>query len=91
MRKINGKEPSEVKAQVWRELAGFDPLANDSFDFDGTVAKIALVYGVDASVVEAELALSEVLPVFLECVEFVNGKVFEKLNKVAKKKENKQD
>ena len=88
MRKINGKVPSEVKAQVWRELAGFDPLANDTFDYEGTIAKISLVYGVDAAAVEAELALSDVLPVFLECVAFVNSKVFEKLNKVAKKKEN---
>lgn len=90
MRKINGKVPSEVKAQVWRELAGFDPLADNTFDCEGTIEKIALVYGLDATVVEAELALSEVLPVFLDCVAFVNSKVFEKLDKVAKKKENNQ-
>lgn len=87
MKKIGGKLPTSVKAGVWRELAGFDPLEKDTFHYDDTVKRIALVYGVDVETVEKELELSEVLPVFVDCVSFVNGQVIAKLNKVAKKKE----
>lgn len=86
MRKIKGVLPKAVKANVWRKLAGFDPLKDGVFHYDDTVEVIAEVYGISAEEVESELSLSEVLPTFLECVEFVNKQLFVKLSEVSKKK-----
>lgn len=90
MRKIAGKEPKNLKAKIWRELAGYDPLANDEFDFDGCVEKIALVYGVSADEVVEELDLAEVFPVFMDCIRFVNSLVLSKLDAAPKNGESVQ-
>lgn len=87
MRKIKGVLPKSVKANIWRKIVDFDPLKDNVFHYDDTVEVIAEVYGIGAEDVEAELELSEILPTFLECVEFVNKQVFMKLEGVSKKKQ----
>ena len=84
MRKICKKLPDKPKAKVWRELQGFNPLEDGKFDYGGTITKIAMVYGLTADEVEAELGLDEVLPVFLDCIEYVNSFVFAKLQAIPK-------
>ena len=79
MRKIKGKLPGKLKAKIWRELAGFDPLAGGKFNFDGTVERIAQVYNVKPEDVENELTVDELFPVFLDCVGYVNSQVLKKL------------
>ena len=88
---IKGKVPgTDIKAKVWRELSGYDPLEGDKFDFDGCVAKIALVYGVDPDDVVEELDLAAVFPTFLECIAHVNSLVLSRLDKMPKNVENGQ-
>lgn len=84
MRKICKKLPDKPKAKVWRELQGFNPLEDGKFNYNATIEKIALVYGLTVEEVEADLGLDEVLPVFLECVEYVNDFVFAKLQAIPK-------
>lgn len=85
---IAGKQPSDkIKAKVWRELAGYDPLAGDTFDFDGCIEKIALVYDVEPEKVTEELDISDVFPTFLECIKHVNGLVLSKLDTLPKNAE----
>ena len=79
--------PKTVKAKVYRELVGYDPLKDAVFDYDGIVEKIALVYGVEKQDIEDNFELSELLPEFLRCVRFVNGEVLKNLEDVPKKKE----
>lgn len=83
MREINSKVPHTVKMQAWRKLSGFNPFANDRLDLDGVVERIACVYDVDKSAVE-ELDVSELLPIYFECVNFVNSLVLSKLEKMPK-------
>lgn len=87
---IAGKKPGAVKAKVWRELAGYDPLENDAFDFDGCVEKIALVYDVTPDEVVDTLDVSEIFPTFLGCIEYVNGLVLSKLETMPKNVQNGQ-
>jgi hypothetical protein len=79
--------PKTIKARVWRELVGYDPLADGKFDYDGCVEKLALVYGVDKQVIEDEFDLDQLLPAFVRAVEFVNGQVLAGLEELPKKKE----
>lgn len=81
--------PKTVKARVWRELVGFDPLEDGVFNYDGTCEKIAAVYGCKKEDVEENFELAELLPEYLKCVEFVNGQVVKSLEEIPKKKEMK--
>lgn len=83
MTKIKGKIPTDVKAEAWIKLNGYDPFINDVFDLDGTLERIALVYGITKEDVAEDLNISDILPVYLECVKFVNSLVFSKLDKIA--------
>lgn len=85
---INGKKPGPVVAEAWRKLSGFDPFAGDKFDLDGTLERIALVYGLPVDEVAAGLQISDIIPCYLGCVRHVNGLVFSKLSEVSKKKQN---
>lgn len=90
MREICGKKPGSIKAVCWRKMAGFDPLSGDKFDFNGALERIALIYGLTTEQVEEDLELADVLPVYLDCVGFVNDCVFSRLNELSdhgKKKE----
>lgn len=80
--------PKTVKARVWRELVGYDPLADGVFDYDGCVEKLALVYDVDKQAIEDNFELSELLPAFVKAVEFVNSQVIAGLNELPKKKDS---
>ena len=84
IREINGIKPGKVKAKVWRELQGYDPLEGDKVDFEGCINKIAMVYGTDAAFIEDNLDIDDILPTFLECVHYVNGLVFSKLSVLPK-------
>lgn len=82
MRKIKGIVPKDVKAEAWRKISGFDPFNGERFDFDGVVERIAVVYGLSTDDIEAELSVSDILPVYMDCVKFVNDLVFSKLNQM---------
>ena len=82
--KIAGKTPTTVKAGAWRKLAGYDPLDNDRFDYDGTVERIAMVYGVTVEEVEDAVNIEDVLPLYLECVRYLDDKAFSKLGNLPK-------
>ena len=85
MVEIAGKKPGkDIKARVWRELAGYDPLEGDKFDYTGCIEKIALVYDVTPEQVESELDLADVFPTFLECIAHLNGLVLSKLDTLPK-------
>lgn len=84
MLKIAGKLPENVKVKVWRELEGYDPLNGGDIDVEGTLEKIAMVYGLDVDVVAEELALDDLLPTYIECIKYVNDIVLSKLKNVPK-------
>lgn len=84
MREIAGKTPGSVKVKVWRELEGFDPLADNVIDVEGTLKRIAMVYDLPVDTVADELELNELLPLYIDCVKHVNGIVLEKLKSVPK-------
>lgn len=86
MKAIKGIVPKDVKAGAWRKIAGFDPLKDNEINFDETIEKIAIVYGLTTEEVAEELTISEVLPVYLDCVRFVNDLVFSKLNQIPESK-----
>ena len=78
--------PKTVKAKVWRELVGYDPLKDGVFDYDGCVEKLALVYNVDKETIEEEMELHEMLPAFVKAVDFVNSQVVRGLKEIPSKK-----
>lgn len=80
---IKGKIPKDVKAEAWRRIGGFDPFHDGSFDMDGVVERIAVVYDLTTEEVLENLNISDILPCYLDCVKFVNGLVFSKLDKIA--------
>ena len=85
MKEIAGKTPStSLKVKVWRELEGFDPLKDGEINVEETVKKIAMVYDLPVDTVSDELELSDLLPVFIDCVKHVNGIIFEKLKTIPK-------
>lgn len=88
IRKIKGKELGKIKAKTWRELNGYDPLANDVFDYDGLVQKIAELYGLSVEDVEEELTMDELLPLWIEIVNYINAQVFAGLDKIPKNGES---
>lgn len=84
MREIKGKVPGKIKAGTWREMNGYDPLKDGAFDYEGLVTRIAKLYGVTVEDIEADLDVEELLPIWLECINFVNGQVFAGLDKIPK-------
>lgn len=87
LKPIAGKTPDKIKARVWREMTGFDPFKDDRFDFNGTVERIALFYGVTPDEVLDELDVSELFPTFVGCVKYLNSQVLRALDETPKKKE----
>ena len=88
---INGKGPVPPKVKTWRELETFNPLANGNVDVEGTLQRIALVYGTDIETVAENLDLADLLPTFIECIKYVNGVVLEKLQDVPKNVEGRNE
>lgn len=84
MIKINGKLPVAPRVRTWRELEGYNPLAGDKIDVNGCIERIALVYGLSVEEVEEHLELSDMLTCYVDCVEYVNNVIFEKLNGIPK-------
>lgn len=80
---IKNKKPQDIKVAVWDKISGFDPFKDEKFDLQGTIERIADVYGLTADEVAEELAVSDVLPCYLDCVKFVNGLVLSKLGKLS--------
>lgn len=80
------KLPKSIKAKVWRELVGFDPLADGKFNYDGCIEKLALVYNVDKAEIEENFELHELLPAFVKAVDFVNSQVVRGLKEIPSKK-----
>lgn len=87
MRPIAGKTPDKVKARTWKEFTGYDPFEGDTFDFDGTVTRIADIYGVTPEQVMDELDIDELFPVFIDCVKHINAQVLRVFKDTPKKKE----
>lgn len=88
IRTIKGKALGKIKAKSWRELNGYDPLEGGVFDYDGLVGKIADLYGVSVDDVEDELTMDELLPLWVDIVNYINNQVFVGLDKIPKKAEN---
>lgn len=86
MKQIHGKVPGDIKAVAWRKIAGYNPFEGDKLDIDGVLERIAICYDLPVEDVAAELSVSDILPVYMDCVRYVNGLVFEKLNQLPKKK-----
>lgn len=84
MRTIAGKKPGKIKVGVWRDLNGYDPLQDGNFDYTGLVERIAKIYGVTVEDVESELSVDELLPLWIDCVNYVNGQVFAGLDAIPK-------
>ena len=87
LREIAGVSPKTVKAKIWREIAGFNPLNEDGFKYGETVEKIALIYGLDVETVENEIDIDEIIPLYYQCVDFISSIVVEKIKQIPKNAE----
>ena len=68
----------------WKELITFEPIRDGVLDIDGTIQCIASAKGKTTDEIEAETAIEDVLPMFIECVRSANNLVFERLDKMPK-------
>lgn len=72
-----------ITVKLWKKVNTFEPIVNDKLDVDGTVALIAEVQGKTVDEVE-EIAMEDLLPVYLQCVHDVNAEVFKKMAQLPK-------
>lgn len=68
----------------WKDLVAFEPIHDGQLDLDGTINCIAKVKGKTVDEIEAETAIEDVLPTFIQCVHEANDLVFSRLDKMPK-------
>ncbi len=92
MPKIGGKNPAKnLKMKAWRLCADYMPYSDGKINLDNALELIACVYGTTPDFIEENVDLQDIIPVSLNCIEYVKEQIFVKLEALPKKKETEQD